>query len=196
MIVWSPFIMDELAGLRDSVPVTAFGDPKSDELARRTGFLTELSGPSNASGAGWMDMRYMGITVDASVNAAKEFTEYSMNEGYLDTLGIAPEGKFPVRSGTPENPQQFIEGWKELQFGVDRQAAPGEVYPDDVVNQMLQGLETGSRWGFKKGQGSLTSKLYETRVYAELVREYIDGQRSAEATAELMQQETEELLNQ
>ena len=33
MIIWSPFIMDELAGLRDSVPVTAFDDPTSSQLA-------------------------------------------------------------------------------------------------------------------------------------------------------------------
>ena len=33
MIIWSPFIMDELAGLRDSAPPTINSDPTSPELA-------------------------------------------------------------------------------------------------------------------------------------------------------------------
>ena len=38
MIIWSPFIMDELAGLRDSAPPTINDDPTSPELASKTGF--------------------------------------------------------------------------------------------------------------------------------------------------------------
>ena len=35
MIIWSPFILDELAGLRDSAPPTINSDPTSGELASR-----------------------------------------------------------------------------------------------------------------------------------------------------------------
>ena len=44
MIIWSPFIMDELAGLRDSAPPTINSDPTSPELASKTGFITNFSG--------------------------------------------------------------------------------------------------------------------------------------------------------
>ena len=47
MIIWSPFIMDELAGLRDSAPPTINSDPTSPELASKTGFITNFSGPDN-----------------------------------------------------------------------------------------------------------------------------------------------------
>ncbi len=47
MIIWSPFIMDELAGLRDSAPPTFNVDPTSNELAQKTGFITNFSGPDN-----------------------------------------------------------------------------------------------------------------------------------------------------
>jgi len=194
MIIWSPFIMDELAGLRDSVPVTAYDDPTTRELAKRTGFITNLAGPGNPKGSGWTDVRYFGITVDANVDASRKFVEFSMNEGYLDTLAIAPEGKFPVRKGTTDNPVKFIEGWKKLPVGVDRKAPSGEIYSDAVIEELLKGLETGSRWGFKKGYGSLTSKLYDTRIFAELVRQYIDGERSVEETARIMQREAEALM--
>ncbi|MEM9438754.1 MAG: extracellular solute-binding protein, partial [Pseudomonadota bacterium] len=95
MIIWSPFILDELAGLRDSAPPTINDDPTSSELASKTGIVTNFAGPSNPDGAAWGDIRYFGITSDASTDAAMEFVEFSMSEGYEATLSIAPEGKFP-----------------------------------------------------------------------------------------------------
>ena len=45
MVIWSPFIMDELAGL--NLPPTINSDPTSPELASKTGFITNFSGPNN-----------------------------------------------------------------------------------------------------------------------------------------------------
>ena len=56
MIIWSPFILDELAGLRDSAPPTITDDPTSAELASKTGIVTTFGGPSNPSGAAWADI--------------------------------------------------------------------------------------------------------------------------------------------
>ena len=63
MIIWSPFILDELAGLRDSAPPTINDDPTSSELASLTGIVTNFAGPSNPEGAAWGDVRYFGITL-------------------------------------------------------------------------------------------------------------------------------------
>ncbi len=193
MIVWSPFILDELAGLRDNVPVTALNDPTGDELARNTGLVTNLAGPSNPGGSAWTDVRYFGITVDADVASAQAFVEFSMSAGYLDTLSIAPEGKFPVRRGTPSNPTLFVDGWANLDVGVDRRAPLGSVYPEDVIDAIVEGLDTGSRWGFDRGFGALTARLYDTRVIAEIVREYIDDEISVDEALERIQAETEAL---
>lgn len=194
LIIWSPFILHGLAGLRDGVPVTGFGDdPTTDVLAGLTGFVTSFGGPSNPAGAGWADVRYFGITVDADVDAVQQFIDFSMNEAYPDTLAIAAVGKHPVRSGTPSDPQQFIRAWAELEVGDERTRRLSDIYEPDVIQDMLSGLERGSRWGFQRGFGYLTSRLYDTRVIAELVREYIDGERSVEETMRLMQQETERL---
>ncbi|CAN0605604.1 unnamed protein product, partial [Ectocarpus sp. 12 AP-2014] len=50
MIIWSPFILDELAGLRDSAPPTINDDPTSRDLAAATGVVTNFAGPSNPDG--------------------------------------------------------------------------------------------------------------------------------------------------
>ena len=42
-------------------------------------------------------------------------------------LSIAPEGKFPVRRGTADEPNKFVEAWAVLPVGVDRQAPLGPI---------------------------------------------------------------------
>jgi len=186
MIIWSPFILDELAGLRDSNPPAINDDPTSAELAGKTGVATTIAGPSNADGAAWADIRYFGITIDAETDDAADFIEYSMNEGYEKTLSIAPEGKFPVRRGTGENPEEFVELWSTLPVGVDRQAPLGDLYPEQVVSDIVAGLETAGRWGATENQLALASRIVNSQVINRLVREYLDGERDAAATVEEM----------
>ncbi len=195
VIIWSPFILHGLAGLRDGVPVTGFGpDPTTDELASLTGFSTTFAGPSNPEGAGWAEVGYMGITVDADTEAAMEFLRYTMEEAYMETLGMAAMGKHPVRSGTPEEPTKYIDGWASMEVGDDRWMPLNEIYPPDVIEDILAGLERGTRWGYEKGYGYVTSRLYETRIIAEVLREYLDGDLTVEEAMEIMQEETEKLL--
>ncbi|WP_368184617.1 ABC transporter substrate-binding protein [Aestuariibius sp. HNIBRBA575] len=186
MIIWSPFILDELAGLRDSAPPTITDDPTSSELASRTGIVTNFSGPSNPDGAAWGDIRYFGVTTDASTDAAMEFVQYSMDEGYTQTLSIAPEGKFPVRRGTADNPTEFAEAWATLPVGVDRKAPLGDLYDQAMIDEIVGGLDVAQRWGVSEGQLSLASKMINSQVINRLVREYVDGARDASATVAAM----------
>ena len=189
MIIWSPFILDELAGLRDSAPPTINSDPTSKELASKTGIITTLAGPSNPECAAWADVRYFGITADADTDNAMEFVRFSMTDGYVRTLSIAPEGKFPVRRGDSKNPELYLDAWSKLPVGVDRKAPLADLYPAEVVSSIAAGLETASRWGVREGQLALASKIINTRVLNRLVREFIDEERSATATVQLMNQE-------
>ncbi|WP_300036838.1 extracellular solute-binding protein [uncultured Roseobacter sp.] len=182
MIIWSPFILDELAGLRDSAPPTINDDPTTRDLAAATGIVTNFSGPSNPDGAAWGDIRYFGITSDASTDAAMEFVQYSMNDGYGQTLAIAPEGKFPVRRGTSEDPAEFSKLWATLDVGVDRKAPLGDLYDQAMIDEVVGGLDVAKRWGVSDGQLAVASKIINSQVINRLVREFIDGERDAAAT--------------
>ncbi|MEM0899656.1 MAG: extracellular solute-binding protein [Pseudomonadota bacterium] len=182
MIIWSPFILDELAGLRDSAPPTINDDPTSSELASMTGIVTNFSGPSNPDGAAWGDVRYFGITNDADTDAAMEFVKFSMDEGYTQTLSIAPEGKFPVRRGTADDSTKFSVAWSQLPVGVDRKAPLGELYEQSMIDEIVGGLDVAQRWGVAEGQLSLASKMVNSQVINRVVREFIDGEVDA-ATA-------------
>ncbi|CUH77900.1 Maltose-binding periplasmic proteins/domains [Tritonibacter multivorans] len=189
MIIWSPFILDELAGLRDSAPPTITDDPTSGELASKTGIVTNFSGPSNPDGAAWGDIRYFGITSDASTDAAMEFVEFSMSDGYASTLSIAPEGKFPVRKGNAEDPQAFSKVWAELPVGVDRKAPLGDLYAQDMIDEIVGGLDVAQRWGVAEGQLSLASKMINSQAINRIVRQYIDEKIDASAAVAAMNKE-------
>ena len=176
MIIWSPFIMDELAGLRDSAPPTINSDPTSPELASKTGFITNFSGPNNSKGAAWADVRYFGITADADTDEAIQFVMYSMDEGYTSTLSIAPEGKFPVRRGNASDPEAFTKAWSKLPVGVDRKAALSDLYSPDVINNIVAGLDKANRWGVKEGELSRASKVINAQFINRITRLYVDDQ--------------------
>lgn len=182
MIVWSPFILDELAGLRDSNPPTITDDPTTTELASKTGIVTNFAGPSNPEGAAWAEINYFGITADADFKTAQDFVLYSMDEGYPRTLAIAPEGKFPVRRGTPEDADRFVTAWSALEVGVDRKAPLAELYDQAMIDEIIAGLDTAQRWGVEDGQLALASKMINSQVLNRLVRQYIDGAMTAEET--------------
>ena len=186
MIIWSPFILDELAGLRDSSPPTINDDPTSTELASMTGIVTNFAGPSNPDGAAWADLRYFGITSDAATDDAMDFVKYSMDEGYTQTLAIAPEGKFPVRKGTADDPDRFEAAWAELPVGVDRTAPLGDLYAQEMIDEIVGGLDVARRWGVSEGQLALASKIVNSQAINRVVRRYIDGEiDAAEAVAQM-----------
>ena len=189
MIIWSPFILDELAGLRNSAPPTKNDDPTSKELAQKTGIVTTFGGPSNPSGAAWADIRYFGVTSDANTDVASEFVKYSMKDGYTATLSIAPEGKFPVRRGEPLNTSKYVKAWSKLPVGVDRKAPLSELYSPLTIDKIVAGLETADRWGVSEGQLSLASKIINSQVINRIVREYIDDQIDVKAAVAKMNKE-------
>ena len=189
MIIWSPFILDELAGLRDSAPPTINDDPTSRELASKTGIVTNFAGPSNPDGAAWGDVRYFGITADADIEEAQQFIAYSMNEGYTQTLSIAPEGKFPVRKGTAENPAAFVDAWSKLDVGVDRKAPLSELYEASMIDEIVGGLDVAKRWGVEEGQLALASKIINSQAINRVFRAYFDGDMDAESAVAALNEE-------
>jgi len=185
MIIWSPFILDELSGLRQDQPVVPdIAKGESGFLAKNTGFVTIIQGPKGSAQYG--QINYLGITLDADKAFAKQWVEFLLNDGYLRWLGMAAEGKLPVRKGTRDAPNCFIEGWKGLEFGVTTRAKISEFYGMDVVKAIAAGVDGFDRWGFAEGKGALVSKVYGTKVVPEILKRFLDGELSAKDAARMM----------
>jgi multiple sugar transport system substrate-binding protein len=156
MVIWSSFLLDEMAGLRkDALPTCP--QCKSDPafLAKNSGVVTAISGPGG-SPSQFGEITSWAITSGGErTDAAKKFVSYMMNEGYPGWLGIAPEGKFPVRKGTKDDAAKFTTAWNTLPAGVDTKKPLGQVYPKAVIDALAQSPDTFQRWGFPQKQGAL-----------------------------------------
>ncbi|MDJ0703182.1 MAG: extracellular solute-binding protein [Leptolyngbyaceae cyanobacterium MO_188.B28] len=180
MIIWSPFILDEVAGLRDDAPVTAELNPP---LHERVGIVTAFAGP-DSSPVQWGQVNYLGIAAGASADARRLVEFILAEENYLDWLAMAPEGKFPLRP-------QFVDGWRQLEIGVDRKAKVTDLYSDQVIDILISGVDNFDRWGFAAGKGACVGSIYGTQTVTQILRRYLDGE--IETAADAAQQMTESI---
>lgn len=193
MVIWSPFILDEMAGLRDNALPTCpecADDPAF--LAKNSGLMPAFAG-NRGEPAQYGQISSLGITTNADTEQAIEFVKYWFDVGYLDWLALSPEGKLPLRSGTADEPDKWVTGWRELETGVDRKARLGDVYGAEVLELLVQGTQSFKRWGFSQGQGSLVGAVYTSLPAPAVIREVLDGSMTPEEAAEELQLEVEGL---
>ena len=175
MVVWSSFLLDELAGLRnDALPTCpeCKGDPSF--LAENTGVVGPVSGP-NGQPAQFGQVVSWAVTRDANKAAAKQFVKFMMDEAYVDWLALAPEGKVPTRKGTAAEPDKFLKAWSGLQAGVDKKAPLSQVYSADVVDTIVAGADRFDRWGFAQGQGPLLGATQGELPVPKAINDMING---------------------
>jgi multiple sugar transport system substrate-binding protein len=156
MVVWSSFILDELAGLRaDAAPSCPECTANPRFLVDNTGVVTALSGPDGSGPAQFGEVVSWAVVADAAADPAARFVEFMMTDGYPEWLGFAPEGKIPARTGTREEPNRFADLWRTLPAGVDTKAPLSDFYPPEVLDALAGSLDTFRRWGITQGQGAL-----------------------------------------
>lgn len=182
MTIWSTFVLDELAGLReDAKPSCPDCEADPAFLAKNTGIVTALQGPDGASPTVYGEVTSWVVTAAASTTPAQRFVEYVMTDGYLPWIAIAPEGKVPVRTGTATDRRRYTEQWSLLDVGVDARAPLSKFYDARVIGELTKGPTELSRWAIPQGQGDLLGALQGEQPVAEAVNEVSNGTDAAQA---------------
>lgn len=185
MFIWSSFVLDEMAGLRnDAAPSCAECAADPAFLAKNTGVVTALEGPSASEPAQFGEITSWTITAEADTEPAQQLVEYMLTDGYLPWIEIAPEGKVPVRLGTEENPTEFSDAWADMPVGVDTKAPLSDFYAPEVLEQLGAGPESIARWALPQGQGDLLGALQGEQPVATAVNEVSQGTDAQEAATE------------
>jgi multiple sugar transport system substrate-binding protein len=193
MVIWSSFLLDELAGLRnDALPTCPQCKKDPQWLAKNTGILTQMQGPSGPNPAAWGEVVSWNILKDASPKA-KDLVTYMMSDGYLDWLGIAPEGKMPARSGTSANPKEYADGWIKLTAGVDKKEVLTDIYPAEVLNTIVASSGNFERWGIQQGQGELAAAVAGQYVVPQALAKMLNSGDSAADAANQAQKGAEQV---
>jgi multiple sugar transport system substrate-binding protein len=193
MVIWSSFVLDELAGLsHDARPSCPQCRADTSFLADHSGIVTAITGPDGPRPSQFGELTCFAITTDANQDAAR-LVEFLLSDGYLDWLGLAPEGKVPVRTGTTDQPTRFTDAWHHLQTGVDRSRLLSELYPPGVLKVLAMSTDTMNRWGFPQGQGRLVGAQLATLPIPKALAAALNGSLSTVAAAEQAQADLEEI---
>jgi multiple sugar transport system substrate-binding protein len=194
MVVWSSYILDEMAGLRnDALPTCPECKKDPAFLAKNSGFVTSMQGPDGAKPEQFGEINSWTISKGGNAAASQQFVQYMMDEGYTGWLGFAPEGKFPVRKGTAAEPQKFVDAWAKLSAGVDKKAPLSDFYAPDVINALKNTMSTLDRWALPQGQGKLLGATQGQFVVPKAISAATGGQKSPEQAAQQAQQAVQQI---
>lgn len=183
MLLFSTHILDELANLDEAVP------PSCKECADDPAFLAESSGfitvLDEAHPAQFGATLAYAVPAHADSAEARQYIEYVLGEGYADTLAVATEGRLPLRTGTPENPTEYLDAWGGLGFGPKVESSVAEVYGDDLVAAMGDGMGAVARWGQGTPDATLAGLVATQGTLAQQLDPLYQGTDPAEVTRQM-----------
>ncbi len=193
MVVWSSFILDEMAGLRaDALPNCPECSADPAFLARNSGVVTAIAGPDGDEGAQFGEVVSWAVTADAQTDAATQFVTYMLEDGYEQWIGFSPEGKVPTRQGTADEPTRFIDAWATLPAGVDTKAPLSDFYSAEVLDGLRNAPDTISPWGIPQGQGALVGaslgELPVPQAISAMTGGELDPQQAAQQAADALRE--------
>ncbi len=178
MVVWSTYLLDSLAGLRDDVlPNCPQCRDDRSFLSKNSGIVTAIKGPDGATPAQFGEISSWAITRAANAPAAEKFVEFMMDPGYESWIGMEPEGKIPVRTGTTADPEKFVNDWYGMKIGVSRFEPMDTLFPRPFLDTLLAGVTNMRRWGITQGQGALVGATEGTLPVPKAIGAMTGGDR-------------------
>jgi multiple sugar transport system substrate-binding protein len=194
MLIWSSFLLDELAGLRnDALPSCPQCKADKTFLAKNSGVITAVKGPDGSEPSSFGEVVSWATTTSAPKEQAAKFIEYMLSDKYMDWLAIAPEGKVPTRQGTKAGDTSYLTAWQKLDAGVDTKAPLSQFYSADVLKAVQESPETFNRWGLPEGQGELVGAMQGPLPIPKALSDLINGKGDAAGAAATAQKAVEDL---
>lgn len=149
-------------------------DVAEADLVPNTGILTELTGSSaTAAPENLGKLSVLGITSGADVDTAVSFATFWFEEAYPQWLAVSAERKVPLRLGTADAPRRFIDDWGNAPLTGNQSLR--DVYGDEVVTRLRDGVAAANRWGMSVEQGEVATAVVEKLTFSIVLQEMLSG---------------------
>lgn len=182
-ILTTPWALPAVAGLDDDYRPTCPDCDSPRYLAENTGVVTTIEGRSpQASPENLGEITYLGITTAADTEAASTFARFWFDEGYVDWLAIEPARKVPMRLGTADAPEQFVEAWYGLPLAGSNQTI-ADLFGREFAETLATNVVNLDRWGYTQGEGALITTIFEDLTLSILLQELLSGYYDADRAA-------------
>ena len=192
MILWSPFLLDAMAGLRDeAIPTCPQCREDPAYLAKHSGLVGPLAGGGEPAQFG--NISGWGIASGADTTGAARLVRYLLTDGYLRWLALSPQGKYPVRAGESGDPERYVDGWAELESGVERRAPLRQFYSQAAIDSLGEGVRSFQRWAFEDDEAALLGALGGPQPVVKALAAAIRGDITPDEAAARAQRAVERL---
>jgi len=162
MIFYSPYIIDDIAGLVKDQQVLV------EDLPKKTGFVSVIRGPGAAS-ASYGQVVSFAILKGGRTEPAKKWIKFILSDGYERWLGMTPGGKTPVL-------KEAVEQWSKHEIFSHYEAGFAE--------NLASGLEKIERWGYREGRSfPLISQIYGRKIIPRLINKALEDKVQVEQAA-------------
>ncbi|HSM55992.1 MAG TPA: extracellular solute-binding protein [Candidatus Sulfomarinibacteraceae bacterium] len=183
LIIAPPGVLPALASLDDTYRPSCAQCETPTYLAENSGIVTTIAGRQpGASAQNLGEIAYLGVTTNADREPALALARFWFEEGYLSWLAVEPERKVPMRLGTPEEPQRFIDAWYDLPISDDGRTI-SDIFGREVAETLARDVVNSDRWGYKEGHGALVTTIYEQLTFSILLQELLSGYYDSERAA-------------
>ena len=177
---WNAFL-DSRTGIIMASPSILPELYTTNRMDLNTGIITKLTGNGReATPANFGNINYMGITQAADDEAAAAFINYWFNDGYQTWLNVDSVRKVPMRFGTIEEPDKFIQAWGQIAI-VDNESLANMIGVD-TVSLLRDGVADTKRWGFQDNHRDIIGQIYENLTISIVLQEMLSGYFNTEKT--------------
>jgi len=148
MIFYSPYIIDDIAGLVEDQEVAV------PDLPKKTGFVAAITG-RHGDTASYGQVVSLGILKGADKEPAKEWVKFLLTKVYARWCFMTPGGKTPVR-------KTISDEWKKHEIF--------SYYEEGMAEMLSAGMDAMKRWGYIGSRWfPLMKDIYGMKVVPEVV---------------------------
>jgi len=159
MIFYSPYIIDDIAGLVEDQEVAV------PDLPKKTGFVAAITGP-HGDKASYGQVVSLGILKGADKEPAKEWVKFLLTKAYARWCFMTPGGKTPVR-------KTISDEWKQHEIF--------SYYEEGMAEMLSTGMDAMKRWGYIGSRWfPLMKDIYGMKVVPEVVGLLLRGKVTPE----------------